>query len=153
MDYRLSTQKTLDFLKQQLQGIDFAVTGSYAESVLSSSNRFNNKSDLDVIVSECDIEETAEKLLNFPNYTSIHRVYDYGPGPCGPTPSPNPLPKPGEGSKPIKKYDSQFSEYILKGKLTSIHLIGSYRTNKETLEVDGIKYVAPVSQELLSLAA
>ena len=146
--------KTLEFVKKRLSGIEFAVTGSYANTLLNDSDTFNKNSDLDIAVYEKDIKKITNLLFNPSIYKKIKKTQDYG---FPPPPSFLEIEKVQDygGSGGGGPFYLEFSENLLKGTFTPTHIIGSL-TNKQKskfTEINGIKYLEPVAPKYLSLAA
>ena len=75
--------KTIQVVSETLKGLDFAVTGSYAYSVVGGRPRqgFNFRSDLDIALSEDEISEAISRLKDLPEVLRAFPFYGYDGNP------------------------------------------------------------------------
>ncbi len=131
------TRKTLDVLKA-LNGLEFAITGSYAQKILnggSSRSHFDDNSDIDIAVFEPDLEEAYERLKTSENFLGGYEFFGYD----GDGPKPIPMPKPPRPYSKHKGYKLEVSEGL------PVHLISTLKSAErdEFVNIGGLNYLFP----------
>lgn len=117
-------EKTINEISKSLDGLNFAITGSYVKSLFGgkSKSAFSSNSDIDVAVYPEDMEESIERLRKIDKYQKDFPCFGYDGGP-----------RPPPGRKFI------FSE------LLNVHLVKTLKPeqNRDYLEREGVNYLKP----------
>ncbi len=118
-------RRSLEVL-DELEGIEFAVTGSYAKKVLEAGNsrsRFGDSSDIDVSVLDSELELAYRRLKSSKYLISGAECFGYD----------------GFPSPDHKGYLLEIIEGV------PIHLVSTFDENQRDryIEVNGINYLSP----------
>lgn len=139
-DILTKADRTAYLVSKTLNGLDFAITGSYAHYLVGgrSKSHFSNGSDIDITLNELIFSEAGQRLRDMSGYQRDFDWFGYDGGDQKPPiPRPQPVPQP----HPPRHHGLRF---IVQG-LLPIHLIQTLKPEQanDFILKEGIIFLPP----------